>query len=308
MNKCLLTYTPIESGHYAPEAIRKIAPALKDISPLPMDAESLRFEALARADKMSIQGVQSKLSAKLSIKDNCFEIVDKDGRYILKPQSNLYPQLPENEDLSMHLAGLVKIEVPLHGLVYAKDNSLIYFIKRFDRKGQNDKVPTEDFAQLSGHTRETKYRSSMEQVAGILDEYCTFPLLEKQKLFERTIFNFLIGNEDMHLKNFSLITNDGVTKLSPAYDLLNTSIVLRNPEEMALPLKGKKSKLTNAHLTRYFARERLELTPKVTSNVLERFQSVLPVWRDWIERSFLKYELKERYLELLSARESVLFP
>ncbi|RYZ90144.1 MAG: type II toxin-antitoxin system HipA family toxin [Proteobacteria bacterium] len=307
MNKCLLTYTPIETGHYSPESIRKLAPALTDLSPLPMDAASLRFEALARADKMSIQGVQSKLSAKLSIKEHCFEIVDKDGRYILKPQSNLYPQLPENEDLSMHLAGLAKIEVPLHGLVYAKDNSLIYFIKRFDRKGQKEKVPTEDFAQLSGHTRETKYRSSMEQVAGILDEYCSFPLLEKQKLFERTIFNFLIGNEDMHLKNFSLITIDGITKLSPAYDLLNTSIVLRSPEEIALPLKGKKSKLTKVQLTYYFAQERLELTPKVTSNVLERFHAILPVWRDWIGRSFLGEEFRERYLDLLSVRERILF-
>lgn len=307
MNKCLLTYAPIDSGRYSLNAIRKIAPGLKDISPLPMDAESLRFEALTRADKMSIQGVQSKLSAKLSIKEQAFGIVDKDGRYILKPQSGLYPQLPENEDLSMHLASLAKIEVPQHGLVYARDDSLVYFIKRFDRKGQKEKVSTEDFAQLSGHTRETKYRSSMEQVAAVLDEYCSFPLIEKQKLFERTIFNFLIGNEDMHLKNFSLITIDGITKLSPAYDLLNTSIVLRNPEEMALPLKGKKSNLTKALFTRYFAEERLELTPKVRDSVLERFHAVLPVWRDWIERSFLREELRERYLSLLSMRENVLF-
>lgn len=148
----------------------------------------------------------------------------QNGRYILKPQSEYYEEIPENEALSMTLASMIGIQIPVHGLVYSKDGSMTYFVKRFDRKGHNQKVSLEDFAQLSGGTRETKYSSSMEKVAKIIELYCTFPKIELAKLFKLTLFNFLIGNEDMHLKNFSLITTNRKIMLSPAYDLINTTI------------------------------------------------------------------------------------
>ena len=149
--------------------------------------------------------MQPKLSAALNVRDGVFEVVDLGGRYILKPQVERYKHLPENEDVTMRLAATVGIEIPLHGLVYSKDGSLTYFIRRYDRKGQKDKVHVEDFAQLSGASRDTKYDSSMERVADIVEKFCTFPAIEKLKLFKRTVFSFLVGNEDMHLKNFSLI-------------------------------------------------------------------------------------------------------
>lgn len=205
-----------------------------------LSASELREEALARVGKMSIQGVQPKLSAKLKIKNNCFEIVDQGGHFILKPQNEYYPELPENEALTMSLAAHIGIEIPAHGLVYSKDGSMTYFIKRFDRTGHN-KLAVEDFAQLSQHDRATKYNSSMEKVAKIIAQYCSFPKIEWVNLFKLTLFNFLIGNEDMHLKNFSLITRGPKVSLSPAYDLLNTTIAQRHAqEEIALPINGKK--------------------------------------------------------------------
>lgn len=129
----------------------------------------------------------------------------------------------------------------LNGLVYSKVNSLTYFIKRFDRIGHNKKLALEDFAQLSGEDRHTKYKSSMENVIAIIEQFCTFPKIEFVKLFKLTLFNFLVGNKDMHLKNFSLITKDRKISISPAYDLLNSTIAQKNTkEEIALPLKGKK--------------------------------------------------------------------
>ena len=125
-----------------------------------------------------------------------------------------HPFNPVRLDLTMRLAAAAGIEVPVHGLLRSIDGSFTYFIKGLDRDGR-DRLPVEDFAQLSGEGRDTKYDSSMEKVADVIDQFCTFPAIERVKLFERTLFNFLVGNEDMHLKNFSLLTGeDGMTGLT----------------------------------------------------------------------------------------------
>lgn len=242
MKRCPITYERIsDQENYSQRGLHLLSPQLKNLSPLDLSADEQRQEAIARVGKMSIQGVQKKLSAKLKIKEGCFEIVDQNGHYILKPQSDIYPELPENEAITMTLAKTIGLEVPVHGLVYSKDNSLTYFIKRFDRIGHNRKLALEDFAQLSGEDRHTKYKSSMEKVIAVVEQFCTFPKIEFVKLFKLTLFNFLVGNEDMHLKNFSLITKDRKISISPAYDLLNSTIAQKNTkEEIALSLKGKK--------------------------------------------------------------------
>jgi serine/threonine-protein kinase HipA len=234
MNRCPITYEPlVGDATYTPRGLKLLHRDLPSLAPLAFTAEQQRQEAISRVGKMSIQGLQPKLSAVLRITEGRFEIIDRGGRYILKPQSLDFKELPENEDLTMRMAALVGIEVPVHGLVRSIDDSLTYFIKRFDRDG-HDRMPVEDFAQLSGESRETKYDSSMEKVAGVIETYCTFPAIERIKLFERTLFSFLVGNEDMHLKNFSLITRNQKVELAPAYDFLNTTIALQNAkEEMA---------------------------------------------------------------------------
>jgi len=239
----------------------------------------------------------------LKVTESRFEVVDRKGRFILKPPSSDFPELPENEDLTMRLASAVGIEVPLHGLVYARDGSFTYFIKRFDREGRG-RVPLEDFAQLSGASRETKYESSMEKVAAVVEKYCTFPAIERVKLFERTLLSFLIGNEDMHLKNFSLITRKGRVDLSPAYDLLNSTIALSKPqEEMALPIRGKRSNLTRNDLLAYFAGERLKINDQVLKESIERFRQALPRWDELIACSFLSTEKKAAYAAVLQERK-----
>jgi serine/threonine-protein kinase HipA len=263
---------------------------------------------MARATKMSIQGVQPKLSARLNVSAGIFEIADQGGTFIIKPQNDLYEELPENEDLTMRLAALAGIEIPLHGMIYSKDGSRSYFIKRFDRLPKKKRVAVEDFAQLTGQTRETKYSSSMEKVAGVLDQFCTFPLIEKQKLFRLTIFNFLCGNEDMHLKNFSLIRRNGKVEISPSYDLLNTTIAMSNPqEEFALTLAGRKSKITKENLIDYFGSERLGLTPIVIEKTLQEIENQKLKWYKQIQISFLSEEMKKKYVELMSLRWARIF-
>ena len=307
MNLCPITYTPCGENRYSEAGLKLLATGLKTLNDLEYTAEEQRKEAFNRAAKMSIQGVQPKLSAILSIKDEKFILVDKGGKYILKPQHQIYTQLPENEDITMKLANEIGLEIPVHGLLWSKDNTLTYFIKRFDRKGQNDKVPVEDFAQLAGLSRETKYDYSMEKIVKLIDDYCTFPAIEKVKLFKLVIFNYLTGNEDSHLKNFSIITDDNQVRLSPCYDLVNSSIVLKEQaEEFALPLNGKKKHLTRNILVNYFGIERCKLTEKSIEKVLETITLAIPKWKALIDISFLSKEMKDKYLDLLEVRLTTL--
>ncbi|MDY6789818.1 MAG: HipA domain-containing protein [Thermodesulfobacteriota bacterium] len=304
MNTCPITYQSCE-GKYSIQGLKRLSPRLYDLKDFPYTAGEQIHEAAVRSTKISIQGIQPKLSAILNVSRQRFKIVDIGGRYILKPQNPQFPLLPENEDLSMRLAGLAGVDVPLHGLLYSKDGSFTYFIKRFDRIGRNKKVAVEDFSQLLGLSRDTKYDASMEKVATVIEKYCTFPAIEKIKLFRLTLVNYLIGNEDMHLKNFSLITQDGKIELSPAYDIINTTIALSNPqEEIALPVMGKKRKLDRSNLIDYYGKDRLKLTDKAIKTVLDKIESVFELWTHLIVNSFLNSELKDNYSKLLEDRKS----
>lgn len=303
MNRCPITYELCGTNKYSEKGIRLISPKLTHLNDLPYTSVELRQEAANRAKKLSIQGVQPKLSAAVSIIDQEFKIVDQFGTYIIKPQNDLFPQLPENEDVTMRMAKAFGLEVPFHGMLYAKDGSLSYFIKRFDRYGKGKKWATEDFAQLTGNTRDTKYRFTMEKLIPVLDEYCSFPAIEKADFFKRILFCYVTGNEDMHLKNFSLITQKGKTTLTPIYDFLNSTIAIKNPEEeIALMLKGKKRNLRAADFIDYYAKERLLLNEKTINTILNQMKNATPKWKELLEISFLSDVMKEKYLELLENR------
>jgi serine/threonine-protein kinase HipA len=307
MNRCPITYEPCGSHSYSAKGLHLLNRSLKELKPLPYSPSEQVELAMQMADKLSIQGVQPKLSAIFSVSKESFVPVAKKGNYILKPPHQLWSDLPQNEDLTMRLAALCGIAVPFHGLVYNIDGTLTYFIKRFDRYGKGGKYHVEDFSQLLGFDRETKYTSSMEQLTHKIEEHCTFPALEKEKLFKLILFCFLVGNEDMHLKNFSLIVKDDLISLSPAYDLLNSALVTNSKEELALPLNGKKSNLKQKDFIDYYAKERLKLSTAQVDEVLTSLLESYPLWINLIEVSFLPADKKTKYLALLSARYKRLF-
>jgi serine/threonine-protein kinase HipA len=313
MSRCPITYEECGSARYSTVGLRRLSPGLINLNEFPYSAETQRREALIRSSKMSIQGIQPKLSVTLSVKKRMFEIVDSGGRYIIKPQHDRFPELPENEAVTLRMAGLAGIEVPVHGLIYCQDGSLSYFIRRFDRTGHGRKLATEDFAQLSGSDRDTKYNSSTERVVEVIERYCTFPVLAKVMLLKRCLFNYLVGNEDMHLKNFSLITREGKVELSPAYDFLNTTLAYRaigkklaDIEEVALAIKGRKKKLTRSLWIDYFAGERLRLNERIVADCLQGLRAALPGWQKLLEVCFLSDGQKELYREILGQRCQVL--
>ena len=310
--RCPITYeelNPEEAGPYSRQGLKHLDRNLRALEDLPLGAEELRREAARRAAKMSIQGFQPKLSAVLRVTRGTFEIVDTGGRWILKPQSQMFRELPENEDLTMHLAAVAGMPVPVHGLIRSGDGSWTYAVERFDRGTRGKRLALEDFAQLSGEIRDTKYASSMEAVGKVVEEFTTFPRVQSIRLFKLTLFSFLVGNEDMHLKNFSLITKpEGQVELSPAYDLVNSTIALEGAqEEMALPIHGRKRKLSRDDLVSYYGSERLGLNDAVIEFTLRELESAGPAWDALIEASFLSDAAKDAYRAVVADRRTRLF-
>jgi serine/threonine-protein kinase HipA len=303
MNRCFFTYELLDKGCYS-KRFKKLNSRLNGLNIFPYDHQEQLKEVQKHAGKISIQGIQPKLSAKLSVREQNFKLVDKDGDYIIKPQVSDYRDLPQNEDLTMHLAKLAGFNTPWHGLIKAKDESLLYVIKRFDRLPRKQKLPQEDFAQLIEATRSTKYSANMEKVCETVEKFASFPMVELEIIFKMTLFSFLVGNEDMHLKNFSLQTDQkGVRRLTPVYDLVNTTIAMADPqEEIALELNGKKRKLTKADFIEYFGPEHCYLSQKESEKILDDFLKLVPTFHDWIAKSFLSNEMKLAYSNLLNSR------
>lgn len=302
MMRCPITYGPCDRGKYSAQGLRLLSRRLTELHDFPFTAKEQLQLAAQCAAKLSIQGVQPKLSAVLDTAKATFVVVHTGGRFILKPPHPMYDELPQNEDLTMKLAHLAGIKTPLHGMIYNIDGSLTYFIKRFDRVGKKEKRAVEDFAQLLDARRDTKYDSSMEKVASVIEKNCTHPDVDTIQLFRLVIFNFLVGNEDMHLKNFMLLRENDVVSLSPAFDLVNSTLVLHSDEELALPLRGKKRRISRTDIVDYFAHERLGISTSRIEQELRRFERAIPSWQEMIDRSFLSEQRREEYWQLIQSR------
>ena len=249
----------------------------------------------------TITGVQAKLS--LDFEKNTFHkrltIVGLWGKFILKPQTSDYKQLPENESLTMKMAELVKIKTVPHSLIRFADGEICYITKRIDRDRKGGKLPMEDFCQLTERLTEHKYKGSYEQIARHILKFSSSPKLDLANFWELVIFSFLTGNADMHLKNFSLYAPQNADyQIAPAYDLLSTALVMpADKEDLALTLNGKKSKITRADFEK--AAESSGLERKVLENIFTKFGTVVPQWNTLIDNSFLDAEMRERYKEIV---------
>jgi serine/threonine-protein kinase HipA len=274
---------------------------------LPYDESQMKDLALqVIQSQMTVTGVQPKLSLNLAAGENKkepkrFSIVGLWGNYILKPPAEKYPQMPEVEDLTMHLAEIAKINVVPHSLIRLKSGQLAYITKRIDRVDKQ-KLHMEDMCQLTERQTEHKYLASYEQVAKAILKYSTNPGLDLVNFAELILFSFLTGNADMHLKNFSLIhdpTSGPV--LSPAYDLLST--MLLNPkddEDLALNLNGRKKKINRKDFESAFST--MKLDAKQQANIFAKMEKVRNKWIDFIQISFLSVDFKEKYIQLINEK------
>ena len=252
----------------------------------------------------TVTGVQAKLSMDIERTNQIsrLTIVDQGGKYILKPQTPKYPYLPEIEDLTMHLAQSVKIDVVPHALLRFDSGELCYLTRRIDRDKKGGKIAMEDMCQLTEHLTERKYKGSYEQIAKAIRKYSAAPGLDLTKYWTIVLFSWIVGNSDMHLKNFSLYAPNGIEHvLSPAYDLVNTLLVIpEDSEELALTLNGKKRKLTRQDFEQAMLAS--GLNEKATSNIFDKFQRHYQQWESIIRSSFLSEDMQKIYWQLIEQR------
>lgn len=306
MNKCLYCYQELKGTndfhkHCAKTFFRTTEVPLLDYT---LDQMSLLAKNVVERS-ISVPGVQAKLSMSLvnevtNEHHNRLTVVGAlGGDYIFKPPNANYPEMPENEHVTMRIAETFGINTVPSTLIRLKSGELSYLTKRIDRKLDGTKIHVLDMFQITEAF--DKYRSSMERIGKALGMYASNTLLDKLYFFEITLFSFLTGNNDMHLKNFSMIKTAIGWSLTPAYDLLNVAIVNPdNTEDLALTIAGKKKKITKAHFEELG--KNLGLTPKQVTGVFKRFRKHQKTASTWVKKSFLSQDMKLKYLDVLENR------
>jgi serine/threonine-protein kinase HipA len=308
MSNCLFCYQPLAANEqdFHASCSKKIfgQPTPPDLPYSEEDLEPLAKKVIQ--SQTSVTGVQAKLSLHITGNpiggnERRFTIVGLWGGYLLKPPTAWYPQLPEVEDVTMHLAQLAKIKTAPHSLIRLQSGNLAFVTKRIDRT-KNGKLAMEDMCQLTERLTEDKYHGSYEQIAKAIQRHSVTPGLDVVNFFELVLLSFLTGNADMHLKNFSLLEQPGLGMvLSPAYDLVNTALVHpADEEEMALTLNGRKKKLTKQDFVA--AMNTLKLEEKQQEMIFNKMAKAWPQWQELIDRSFMSVEFKEQYKSLLKER------
>ena len=314
---------------YSPAALRQLFDGVEVSHILPFnspnsDTEDNR-EYTRHVGRISLSGVQPKASLLLLNGQLQQPSADERGQYILKPAPTSYTLLerkycPANEHLSMQLASQIyHIETAANAICFFRDGEAAYVCRRFDVAPDGSKYQQEDFASLGGLTKanggaDYKYRNlSYEECAQLIQKYTTASAIEVLKFFRIVVFNYLILNDDAHLKNFSLINRgDGEYHLSPAYDLVNTSLHLYEPRIFALDkgLFSEGMQLTDTHtITRRDFEEfgrRIGLAPRIIKRELDFFSAEQPLAQALINRSFLSDPLKLRYWQSYNYRRITL--
>jgi serine/threonine-protein kinase HipA len=314
MSKCLYCYHDLEEGQvdFHPACARKIFGS--DTAPiLPYTRENM--SELARQvirTSASVTGVQAKMSLDVNRggkkEPSKFTIVGLWGKYIFKPQSAKYPNLPELEDLTMKMAEAAHIRTASHSLIRLADGELGYITLRMDRGRNGEKISMLDMCQLTNRLTEHKYYGTYLQLAETIKKYSSVPMLDVQRFWEVVLFSWITGNSDMHCKNFSLLdSGNGEYVLSPAYDLL--AVLLADPqdtEEMAMSFTvgGEKTGFNRDTFMTAFTHS--GISAAVANKMIERMKTFLPKWRTLIAQSFLPEKMKENYLILLSKRIELL--
>ncbi len=311
--RCLGCYRELESGQrdYHPLCSRKLFGTTTPPELPFTEQDLLDLAEQSVLHSTTVTGAQTKLSVGLirgkgSSSPDRLTILGVWDSHILKPPTPHYPHMPELEDLTMHLASLAGLAVVPHGLVRMQDGALAYITRRVDRVGKPgakamSKLHMEDMCQLTERQTEHKYKGSHEQIAKAIVRFTRNVEFDLIFFYEQVLFGFLTGNADMHLKNFSLLKDtDGHYNLSPAYDMVPSSLLIKETEELALTLNGRKSRITRTDFET--AMRAAGLNDRAILNLFNRFAKALPKWKAFIPLGFIPEELKEKYLELIGER------
>lgn len=258
--------------------------------------------ALKSVGNLSISGVQAKLSVR--IKGGLVTPSVRNGTHIIKPCVSQWQDMPQNENLIMSLASVAGIETPPHGLLKNGKDKSFYIVKRFDRTSTGLRIHIEDFSQAGSIPREMKYKKSAEFCGRLIKRVTTFPKIETQKFFRLILFNFLVGNGDAHLKNYSFMYSKNRIVLTPAYDLISSSILIPCETASAITINGKDNKFRLKDF-KAFAKN-LELPESQLNHFRKNLLKKLPLFFQMIEVADFNRDLKKKLVDLIKKRAKVL--
>lgn len=279
-------------------------------------------EIVSSMNQISISGVQEKISAVIKKGKIIITPNGESGRYILKPipeNRNLRfrNNIPANEHLTMQIASQVyKINTAANALAFFADGNPFYITKRFDYKEDGSKTRQDDFASIAGKTeknsgKDFKYSGSYEDIAKLLKQSVSAWQVEMAKYFTLVVFNYLFSNGDAHLKNFSLQeTEAGDYVLTPAYDLMNTSIHVNDGDFALQDGLIPRSEYSDVYLrTSHPCKDdfitfgtRIGVLPKKLHAIIELFETEQPKVYELIENSFLEDKIKRIYKQSYQER------
>ena len=311
MKKCLSCYQALSANQldYHPKCLlafygTRHAPTfpyrLSEIEELAKEAAQLSITVPGVQPKLSLGWIKTTLGnghqGRLTIIDAL------DGNFILKPQNAAYAQMPENEHLTMKLAQLFRINVVPINLIRMQSGELCFIKKRIDRNPDGSKNHMIDFLQIL--EAEDKYKGTLEKLGKTIGELSANTFLDKLRFFEVTVFNYITGNSDMHLKNYSMLLSEVGWVLAPFYDLINVKLILpKDKEDTALMLGGMKEKFNKGYFDRFGLV--LQLNDKQINAVYRRLGKWLPQALEMIDRSFLTPENKAHYKEMIVSRSKL---
>ncbi len=310
---CLCCGKPLtkDNGLHWHESCIKRFFGTNEIPEIEINKETLELLAKENVAKgLTVPGVQKKISLNLSSSSTTapkLTLVNYPTGYILKPQVKEFEHLPESEQLIMSMADISGISTVPHALI-KNGKDFLYITKRIDRafnKNGVKKIAMEDFCQLDNRITADKYKGSYERCAKIIDKYSSQPGLDLSELFIRLLFCYIVGNSDMHLKNFSLIENkNGLYQFSPAYDLLPVNVVMpEDKEEMGLALNGKKTKIRKKDF--YAFAETCEISKKSADKMIKKVVSLKSKYIKMCNESLLSDSQKEKLTKLIKERCSI---
>ena len=302
----------VESGWH-----QKCAKTFFGSSKLPIldiSEETLKRLAQESTNKgFTVPGVQKKLSLHLTEENSPrLTLVNYPTGYIFKPQTEEYKNLPEAEYLVMQMAKHIGIKtVPFALIKMNGSGELAYITKRIDRVSVGDKMQMlamEDFCQLEERLTEDKYKGSYERCAKVINKYSSMARFDLTELYLRLVFSFVVGNSDMHLKNFSMIEKaEGSSEyvLSPAYDLLPVNVIMpEDEEEFALTMCKKKRKIGRKDFLAFA--EQIGIEKISAEKMLEKVIKEKDAFLSMADESYLSDLLKNRLKELISTRIKLL--
>ncbi|MBI4396768.1 MAG: HipA domain-containing protein [Elusimicrobia bacterium] len=302
MNRnCLCCQKPLDNGaHHHPKCLKDLF-GKPTVPAIPFGLADIPAQVVKTGARMSIPGVQMKLSVRINPDTWTLETVAEGGTYILKPDPTQYPELPQNENLCMNMAAELNMPVPPHGLFPMSDGKLCYIIKRFDRLDDGTKLQKETMFQILGS--EDKYRGSLEQVGKVIRKHAANVGLDSIDFFERAFLCFLIGNGDMHLKNWALLTDkEGRISFAPCYDFVSSKVYLPEEADSALTINGKQNKLSRPDFEALAAF--LKIDPKSMSSSFQKLLGAKKMLLQMCASSELSTVQQHKLTDIIESRHA----